>query len=644
MKKLLALVLPWLLAAGVAYAQPNPPNPPPTSYAPPSATAPVSLAVSNTSARVGLTALPAAYPAVDVINDTTVPVYCNLGTITVTASTTVYQLYVPAGGHRATWDAVSTYVACITASGSGTVHITQTNGAPQLGFLSGGGSGGGAVGSVNGSSSNIVCNPPTGSVLCGATYPNNAQTGTTYTLVASDGGSIVTDNNASAATFTLPSSTATNFTAGFSTDIQSIGAGAMSFTSASSFVLPAPTLAQGQMVSFASLGSGGWLPTGISLPYMGADTVLGNFSASAGWPAATAMPACANDGSHALVYASHLFACASVTGGGGGSLTITDGTHTVASTTQITVTGGTVGGTSPNATLTITGGSGSGTVNTGTAGDGSYYATSTNAVSDAATAQTVFGGLTAVNAGAASSSPVLISGALFTGGSATTTFPLIEIKAPGTTAASTYSTSGTYLDINAVSGFGGNLETFRVGGAASVWSVAFDGSVASSGSITLGATKLFNWTGRGFLTSPAAGQVQFGSSQAAAPVAQTVSVQGVVTATSNTAGALWTFKDSVGTGTGASGGYQFDVASAGSTGSTPNTEVAALTIDSTLRTSFKGVAQLFGYTVSTLPASPGTGATAYVTDALTCTFLGSLTGSGSTFCPVVYNGSSWVAH
>ena len=45
-------------------------------------------------------------------------------------------------------------------------------------------------------------------------------------------------------------------------------------------------------------------------------------------------------------------------GGGGGSLTLTDGTHTVVSTTQITVTGGTVGGTTPNATLTITGASG----------------------------------------------------------------------------------------------------------------------------------------------------------------------------------------------------------------------------------------------------------------------------------------------
>jgi hypothetical protein len=47
------------------------------------------------------------------------------------------------------------------------------------------------------------------------------------------------------------------------------------------------------------------------------------------------------------------------------------------------------------------------------------------------------------------------------------------------------------------------------------------------------------------------------------------------------------------------------------------------------------------YTVSTLP-SGYKGARAYVTDATSCTFLGSLTGGSSTFCPVIYNGSAWV--
>jgi hypothetical protein len=58
-----------------------------------------------------------------------------------------------------------------------------------------------------------------------------------------------------------------------------------------------------------------------------------------------------------------------------------------------------------------------------------------------------------------------------------------------------------------------------------------------------------------------------------------------------------------------------------------------LTVGSYLRTA--------GYTVASLPASPGAGAIAYVTDAVTCTFLAALTGGGSTFCPVTFNGTAW---
>lgn len=50
-----------------------------------------------------------------------------------------------------------------------------------------------------------------------------------------------------------------------------------------------------------------------------------------------------------------------------------------------------------------------------------------------------------------------------------------------------------------------------------------------------------------------------------------------------------------------------------------------------------------GFTVATLPASPGTGARAYVTDATGPTFLGTLTGGGTVKCPVFYNGTAWVA-
>ena len=86
-------------------------------------------------------------------------------------------------------------------------------------------------------------------------------------------------------------------------------------------------------------------------------------------------------------------------------ITFTDGTHTVAGATTLTVTGGTIGGTTPNATLTVTGG-GSGTVTSVGLADGSttpIYAVSGSPVTAAGTltetlvtqaANTVFAGPT----------------------------------------------------------------------------------------------------------------------------------------------------------------------------------------------------------------------------------------------------------
>jgi hypothetical protein len=54
----------------------------------------------------------------------------------------------------------------------------------------------------------------------------NAQTGTTYTLVASDVAKLVTTSNASAVTVTIPPSV---FTAGNQINVQSIGVGLTSF-------------------------------------------------------------------------------------------------------------------------------------------------------------------------------------------------------------------------------------------------------------------------------------------------------------------------------------------------------------------------------------------------------------------------------
>lgn len=79
-----------------------------------------------------------------------------------------------------------------------------------------------------------------------------------------------------------------------------------------------------------------------------------------------------------------------------------------------------------------------------------------------------------------------------------------------------------------------------------------------------------------------------GQADAASPVAQSLTVQSVLDGTTNTAGAAWTFKGSAGTGTGVGGSLIFQVAPAGSTGTTQNALATALTIDSTLTSTFGG--------------------------------------------------------
>lgn len=125
-------------------------------------------------------------------------------------------------------------------------------------------------------------------------------------------------------------------------------------------------------------------------------------------------------------------------------------------------------------------------------------------------------------------------------------------------------------------------------------------SIVAGNNLTMGTTSVLLWSGRGKITGPADGQfaitnnagtgfnltaqagntATFGALDAAAPVAQTINVQSVVTGTSNTAGALWKFQDSAGTGTGASGGFEWDTHPAGSTGSTPNAATSKMTLSS----------------------------------------------------------------
>jgi hypothetical protein len=140
------------------------------------------------------------------------------------------------------------------------------------------------------------------------------------------------------------------------------------------------------------------------------------------------------------------------------------------------------------------------------------------------------------------------------------------------------------------------------------------------------------------LTRRGAANLRFGAADAAAPVAQTLSVQSVVAGTTNTAGANLTITGSQGTGTGAGGSIIFQVAPAGGSGTAQNALSTALTIANN-RTVTIGVA----FTVATLPAAGTQGRRAWVTDATLPTFLGTLTGGGAVVCPVFDNGTAWVS-
>lgn len=91
------------------------------------------------------------------------------------------------------------------------------------------------------------------------------------------------------------------------------------------------------------------------------------------------------------------------------------------------------------------------------------------------------------------------------------------------------------------------------------------------------------------LRRAAAAHLAFGTTDAASPVAQTLSVQSVVAGTSNTAGANWTFNASRGTGTGAGGSIIFQTAPAGGSGTSQNSLSAAFTVNGDGSVSLKSV-------------------------------------------------------
>lgn len=207
-------------------------------------------------------------------------------------------------------------------------------------------------------------------------------------------------------------------------------------------------------------------------------------------------------------------------------------------------------------------------------------------------------------------------------------------------AGNTYTNGSVWVNGTTTSGI--SYVSFRT----AIWHENASRLVLQTGSISAEPTDAIGWrnaTGVAasidvLLTRKAAASLRFGAADAAAPVAQTLNVQGVVAGTSNTAGVNFTVNGSQGTGNGVGGDIIFQVAPAGSSGSAQNTLAQAMRVYNN-KTVVVGAA----YTVATLPAAGTQGRRAWVTDATTPIFGGALVGGGAVVIPVFDNGTSWVS-
>jgi hypothetical protein len=171
---------------------------------------------------------------------------------------------------------------------------------------------------------------------------------------------------------------------------------------------------------------------------------------------------------------------------------------------------------------------------------------------------------------------------------------------PGNTASNTF----TFVDQN------GDL-TFRTLGVDNIQLSTLNSAINLASNVTIVWSSTTSQSGSKDVTlrRAAAANFAFGAADAAAPVAQTLSVQNVVGGTSNTAGANWTLAASRGTGTGTGGDFIVQTAPAGGSGTTQNALAAAFTVKG------NGAVELKTVTFANLP----TVANAYLIYCSDCT-------------------------
>ena len=97
--------------------------------------------------------------------------------------------------------------------------------------------------------------------------PINTQTGTTYTLVLADSGKLITSDNASPVTITVPPNADVAFAIGARIDVLSIGAGLTTLAQGSGVTINSKAsnkklAAQGSAASLIKLGTNSWFLVG----------------------------------------------------------------------------------------------------------------------------------------------------------------------------------------------------------------------------------------------------------------------------------------------------------------------------------------------------------------------------------------------
>jgi hypothetical protein len=149
-------------------------------------------------------------------------------------------------------------------------------------------------------------------------------------------------------------------------------------------------------------------------------------------------------------------------------------------------------------------------------------------------------------AGAASTSSVNFTGTLFTGGSSTTTFPLLYVNLGA--APTTFSTNGTIFGINTAGGFNGNFVDFHVNGGAPLFKIDNAGNVTSAATLaggngtfsgTLNGAKLATGTNCAVSSASPAACATAPAGAVAVPTAATTYTVNTTAVTSNSEIFIW---------------------------------------------------------------------------------------------------------